>query len=423
MSRNMREELGTRFLEPGDVARAWDAVRDISSECHSWERWERWTAPGPLLSGWWGGATLHLAYHHRIEPSAEAKKTIDDLLDLALSAAPRIVYPALYGGLAGVGWGLDHVTRLIGDEIDLDDLDDWLVTAIDRGAVRDHELIGGLAGLGFYGIERAHCEGGRRLVTAVIQKLESQARVTLDGVSWYKDVEFIPEWQRESTPNGSFNLGLSHGMPGAISLLADALRKNVCADLAAHLLDQSVPWLIKQYHHIGSRWHISANREFPPGERSRLAWCYNELGTTMPILTAADVMQRHDWRVFAEDVMHSLELISLKDSGIYESGTQHDPGLCHGIAGVAHLFAHAARLLDDDSLAATARGWMTTLLDARSRQHGVAGFPGFGIPDKVTNIRPITNDPGFLEGATGVGLVLLAALADEAPGWNRILGM
>ena len=420
MSRNMKAELGTRFLHPGDVARAWDAVRDISRECHSWERW---SAPGPVLSGWWGGATMLLAYHHRVEPSAEAEKAIEGMLDFGLSVAPRMVYPALYGGLAGVGWGLEHVTRLLGDEIDLDDLDDYLLTAIDRRVVRDHELIGGLAGLGFYGIERAHCDGGKRIVTAVVQKFEGQARVTLDGVSWYKEVEFITEWQRESTPNGSFNLGLSHGMPGVISLLAYALRRNICADIAAHLLEQSVPWLIRHYYQTDSRWQVPSNVEIPRGKRSRLAWCYNELGTTMAILNASDAMQRDDWRAFAADVMHSLETIDVKRSGIHDNGTQRDPGICHGIAGVAHLFAHAARVLDDDSLASTARVWMTTLLDARSDEHGVAGFPGFGIPDEVTKVRPITHEPGFLEGATGVGLVLLAALADEAPGWNRILGM
>jgi lantibiotic modifying enzyme len=284
-------------------------------------------------------------------------------------------------------------------------------------------LINGLVGLGFYGIERAHGDGGRKLVSAIVQELERQARLQIDGLSWHKAAEFIAEWQRDKLPKGSWNLGLSHGMSGVVSLLAYAVRENICADIASHLLEQSGPWLIKQYFQIGSRWHVASNVEGPRPERSRLAWCYNELGTTMPILNAADAMKRDDWRAFAADVLDSLESVSFKESGVYDTGVVRDPAICHGIAGVAHLFAHSARELNDDSLAATARRWMTTLLDARSDQHGVAGFPGIGAPDKVTNVRPVHDDPGFLEGASGVGLVLLAALADETPGWNRILGM
>ncbi len=421
MSTNARAEIrGTRVLEAADVSRAWDAVHDLSRELSSWQRW---TDRGVAVSGWWGGSILHLTYHHRLEPSTENEKTIEELFDAALTAAAKHRYFAFYGGLSGLGWGLEHVSRMLGDEIDLDDLDQYLLAAVEKGIVRDHELIGGLAGVGFYGLERAHCEGGRRVVTAVVETLERQSRLQIDGVSWHKGAEFIADWQRDKLPNGCWNLGLSHGMPGVISLLAFALRENICADISAHLLEQSVPWLVKQYFQIGSRWHVASTVEGPRPERSRLAWCYNELGTTMPILNAAEAMKRDDWRTFAADVLHSLESVSFKESGVYDTGETCDPAICHGIAGVAHLFAHGARELNDESLAATARGWMTTLLDARSQKHGVAGFPGIGAPDKVTQVRPVTDDPGFLEGASGVGLVLLAALADETPGWNRLLGM
>ena len=419
MNQKMRQ-TAPRFLDAPDVARAWNAVRDLSSE---FVKWEQWSSQPLAISGWWGGAILHLAYHQRIERSDAREKAVSDLLDVALAGAGRFRYANFYGGLSGLGWGMEHVSTMMGDEVELDDLDDWLCSVVDQGAVRDHELIGGLVGIGYYGLERVHHEKARQLVSSIVLMLERQARLQIDGLAWYKHAEFLSEWQREKLPNGCWNLGLSHGIPGVIGFLSYAARAGVCADVATHLLEQSVPWLIRQYFRIGERWHVSSTVEGPRPEHSRLAWCYNELGTTMPILIAADALGRDEWRAFAVDVLHSLESIEIEQSGVYNTGEVRDPAVCHGIAGIAHLFAHSARALDDASLADTARRWMKLLLDARSDRYGVCGFPRFGAPDKVTNARPVESDPGFLEGASGVGLVLLSALADEEPGWNRILGM
>lgn len=419
MNESMRQPAA-RFLDTSDVARAWSAVRDISSE---FVKWEQWSNQPPAISGWWGGAILHLAYHQQVERSAEREEAVGNLLDVGLSAAGGCRFPSFYGGLSGLGWGMEHVSRLMGDEIELDDLDEWLCTVVERGAVRDQELIGGLAGIGFYGLERVRHEKARQLVARVILTLERQARLQINGLAWHKAPEFIPDWQREKLPTGCWNLGLSHGIPGVIAFLSYAVRTGVCADVATHLLEQSVPWLIRQYFQIGERWHVASTVEGPRPEHSRLAWCYNELGTTMPILNAADALSRDDWRAFGADVLHSLEPIDVAGSGAYDTGEVRDPAICHGIAGIAHLFAHSARVLNDASLTDTARRWMKALLDGRSDKYGVCGFPKIGAPDKVTNVRPVENDPGFLEGASGVGLVLLAALADEEPGWNRILGM
>ena len=99
MNESMRQPA-PRFLDTLDVARAWSAVRDLSGE---FEKWEQWSSLPPAISGWWGGAILHLAYHQRLERSDEREKAMGDLLDTGLEAAARVRFSNFYGGLSGLG--------------------------------------------------------------------------------------------------------------------------------------------------------------------------------------------------------------------------------------------------------------------------------------------------------------------------------
>src|SRR5439155_20242508 len=87
--------------------------------------------------------------------------------------------------------------------------------------------------------------------------------------------ELLPQWQREICPNGYYNLGLAHGVPGVIAVLGGAVAAGVRPDVAPQLLEGSVKWL------LGKQLPADADTAFAswagPGieERgSRLAWCY-----------------------------------------------------------------------------------------------------------------------------------------------------
>lgn len=65
----------------------------------------------------------------------------------------------------------------------------------------------------------------------------------------------------------------------------------------------------------------------------------------------------------------------------------------------------------------TARTWYEHTLSMRRPGHGVGGF---SYPSARQDGRP-RRDGGFLTGASGIGLALLAAVSDRDPSWDRVL--
>ena len=85
-------------------------------------------------------------------------------------------------------------------------------------------------------------------------------------------------------------------------------------------------------------------------------------------------------------------------------------------------------------MADAARLWIERTLDyqreGREMGRGIAGFPAYrpdGAPeDRAEGEAPKfvwDDDPGFLTGAAGVGLALLAATSDVEPAWDRVLAI
>ena len=104
---------------------------------------------------------------------------------------------------------------------------------------------------------------------------------------------------------------------------------------------------------------------------------------------------------------------SLKDSSVI------DAGICHGAAGVAHLFNRLYQATDDPVLAEAARRWIDEALALRRLDEGIGGFRSWAPnEDKELGWR---DEPGFLTGAAGVGLALLAAATAVEPEWDRVL--
>ena len=96
-----------------------------------------------------------------------------------------------------------------------------------------------------------------------------------------------------------------------------------------------------------------------------------------------------------------------------------DACLCHGAAGVAHLFNRLYQATGEEPLAAAARVWFEHTLAYRQSGLGVGGFRSWS--SDLSGVSGWRNDPGFLEGAAGVGLALLAAVSPVDPEWDRLL--
>jgi lantibiotic biosynthesis protein len=189
----------------------------------------------------------------------------------------------------------------------------------------------------------------------------------------------------------------------------------VAAERARPLLDGAVAWLLAHRLPPGSGSCFASS--FYPGDEpmpSRLAWCYGDPGIAATLLVAARAAGERSWEDEALAIARATVERPEASAGI------RDPGLCHGAAGLAHLYNRLWQTTGDEAFAGAARFWFERALDLRVPGEPVAGFQAWrvGEPGSSGRWEP---ESGFLEGATGIGLALLAAASTVEPEWDRIL--
>jgi hypothetical protein len=249
---------------------------------------------------------------------------------------------------------------------------------------------------------------------AIVDRLEETAIEAGEGVTWHTRQELLPPYMREHMPQGYYNLGVAHGVPGVIALLGDICRVGVRVEKARPLLYGAVRWVLAQRRPDdgGSCFTTWLSPGVEP-KSSRLAWCYGDPGVAAALLSAARAVGEAGWEREALAIAAHSVRMAPETSGVI------DAGLCHGAVGLGHLYNRLYQATGEEAFAEAARYWFGLGLDLRRPGEGVAGFAAW---DSSTGETPKwVSEPGFLTGATGIGLALLAAISDVEPEWDRVL--
>jgi class I lanthipeptide synthase len=373
---------------------------------------------GTLADGH-AGLALFYAYLARAGFGGDAGRIAEEYLDAAIeSVAANQMLPSLYGGFSGVAWAIAHLQDQALDPAEEDpneDIDAALLAHLQRSPWRkNYDLISGLVGFGVYALERLPRPSAAACLEQVIARLAETAERRDGGTTWLTDPRWLPPWQRAEAPNGYYNLGLAHGVPGAIALLGAACAADVATASARPLLDGAVAWLLEQRLPEGSPSHFGYWAG--PGmkaEPSRLAWCYGDLGLAAALLYAARCVGESGWEHEALVIAHSAAARSPQESRVI------DAGLCHGAAGAGHIFNRLYQASGDETYADAARFWYTHTLALHQPGRGIAGF--LSLEPAGEGQMDWRAEPGLLTGAAGIGLALLAAITPIEPAWDRML--
>ena len=371
-----------------------------------------------LAAGRAGEAVLY-AYLAEAWSRDEDRETAAEYLEDAIEAVAEVgMPPSLYAGFTGVAWAASYLDA--GDQAsDAEDpnqpIDEALKRYLEQSPWQhDYDLIRGLVGFGVYALERLPRRTAAECLKQVIDHLHETAEASPEGVAWRTAPELLVPSQRQQCPEGYWNLGVAHGVPGVIALLGGACAAGVGQARGRSLLDGAVAWLLTQ------RLPEDADSIFPywiaPGVEptpARSAWCYGDPGIAATLLYAARCVGEPTWEQQAIEIARVAAKRPPEKTGVT------DACLCHGAAGLGHLYNRMFQATGELFLKEAAWLWFERALKLRRADRGIAGFSAWRLGANGT--VGWVDEPGFLSGAAGIALALLAATTNVEPVWDRVL--
>ncbi|MFL6263651.1 MAG: lanthionine synthetase LanC family protein [Thermoanaerobaculia bacterium] len=347
-------------------------------------------ASGPGLSQGRAGLALFFAYRERALGRAEDGELAARHLEAAVEElAEQAPDASLFNGFAGVAWTAEHLGAGEDEEAGEDlneEIDAGLLSLLRRAPWRGgFDLVGGLVGWGVYALERLPRPAAAAMLPLLVERLAERAVPGDRGVVW-------------RGPAGA-DFGMAHGAAGVIALLARMLGEGAAGPAAASLLAAAVEGA------------LGSSRE---GEAADLAWCAGDAGLSAALLAAGRALGRVDWE------REARRLANAAAERHADGGAEtFDLALCHGTAGLSHLFHRLYRATGDPACLAAARRWLERTLVRQRPGEGIGGYLCKGrTPDGGFGWIA---DSGFLGGAAGIGLALLAAATPVEPAWDRLL--
>jgi hypothetical protein len=338
------------------------------------------------------------------------------LMDSATDAMAEIgMEPDLFGGFTGVAWAVAHLSD--GEEGDEEDplsaVDPEVFGLVEEPAWEGHfDLVSGLVGIGVYALERLPRPAAARCLDRVVVELGARAEARGRGLAWRSRPEHLSPLQRERSPGGWYDLGVAHGVPGVVGLLGQACAAGAGGRRARELLEGAVAWVQEERASSPGGtpyWSVPGTERRP----ARSAWCYGDPGVAAVLLVAARCVGEPRWEKAAREIALEAAARPADEAGVV------DANLCHGAAGVAHIFNRIFQRTGDGDLGSAATEWFERALAMRRPGTGRGGF--------LTALRsaegPLTYepDPSLLSGSAGIAMALAAASSPVEPCWDRML--
>lgn len=283
-------------------------------------------------------------------------------------------------------------------------------------AVSEFDLIVGLSGVAAYLLQRGYKPPMDVALQAILDRLVALTEET-DGVPhWYTPHHLLAgEGMAEHYPEGNFNCGLAHGIPGPLAVMALGLGAGLPVEGLREAVTRTAQWLV--HHRSGDPYGInwptvvpySPNGNVEPGQldSSRAGWCYGTPGVARSLWLAGRALDDEALQQIAVEGMEAVYRRPIEERRI------DSPTFCHGVAGLLQVtlrFAHDTGLPVFTDAAAALTEQLLALYDPERALGFCSIEPGGNLVDQ----------PGLLDGAPGVALVLLAASSNVEPTWDRL---
>jgi hypothetical protein len=416
-------------LEDPSAAEAAAAAATAQSQFPAFNQWF-----APSIAQGNAGLAVLWAYLDRCYPDRGWDVIGKRHLEIAARAAERTSYgTGMFSGLAGLAfaaWQLSRdglrYNRLLAslDEVIAGETS-ALAAQVRRCSglgVGDFDVISGLSGIGAYLLCR---QGEPHIAVALANTVDALVTLTTR-------TEPVPAWHtpphllyddaaRESYPRGNLNCGLAHGVPGILAFLSLARSSGMAADRLDDAIRTIADWLT--VNRFDDEWGVNWPPAVPleegdasllragdprrsPGGPGRAAWCYGSPGVARALWLAGRAVGRSEYGDLAVAALEAVFRRPIPARMI------DSPTFCHGVAGLLAIALRFARDTGAPVFLDASRTLAAQLLDS-FRPDSRIGFRNVEFRGNETD------QPGLLDGAAGVALVLLAAATAVEPTWDR----
>jgi len=344
------------------------------------------------------GLALFLFYYARFKNSAtlhqQASKILDDLF-IQIESASHPLF-SFCSGIAGVSWLVDHLCRqgflqANSDEM-ISDVDIFLYESALFELSHGHfDFLHGAMGVVFYFAKRNRQDYLRHLVRA----LDNTAVWDGDCAKWRSILN------HEERLTG-YNISLSHGSSSIALVLCKVLQIMPKDETAEKLLRGAIKYICNQeipLSQYGCFFPSFSIESQPDLFKTRLAWCYGDLGIAFAIWKTGLLFHHQAWIDKGMEVL----LHAANRRGLAENKVM-DAGICHGAAGVAHIFHRLYRDSGRKEFKDAADYWCIETLKMAAFEDGLAGYKTWRS-EQYGGWQPNDN---LLEGITGIGMCLLS---------------
>jgi lantibiotic biosynthesis protein len=270
----------------------------------------------------------------------------------------------------------------------------------------EFDYLHGALGMVLYFLQRRSQPDFFGRMILLLDELETIAEAKGKGWRWSSVIDSKSGFK-------GYDLSLSHGLASVICLLAKLRGRGVAPQLVDRLLGKAIAYLLEQARDISEYpAHfpsvIGAINQQAYYE-SRLAWCKGDLGVAISLLQGARATANREWEKKAIEVL----LYTAVRKGAKKQGLI-DAGLCHGMAGIAHIYNRIYQQTGIADFRESALYWLEQTLDLAAFADGCAGFKAFR-----SQKQGWIADTGLLEGIAGIGLAMLAAVSPLPPNWDE----
>ena len=316
-------------------------------------------------------------------------------------------------GISGVLYLLSYFERHGTFKCDIScDVNEYLYSYLKFEIANNHyDFLHGALGIAFCFLTRPHHN-------SYTNKVISETLFFLQNNMILDKTKRTSKWiSKNNKKEDEYNISLSHGMSSIVVFLLKMYQQTECyvKDGLKLMIENTIGYILMQeidHNKYGSFFPYVAIESSKSISKSRLAWCYGDLGIATTLYQAGNILDRQDW------IEKSLEILQfaaswrrdLKDNMVF------DACFCHGTSGIGHIFYrmwYNTKILEFKE---AADYWFGKTIEMASFKDGLEGF-------KIWNTltHSYDNSYGLLEGVAGIGLALISYAYETEPFWDECL--